>query len=299
MTFPLTPQMVDKIAFAMEDQKEKFALDADTGELSPLSALGESFSEEKYVPLPRWSPAEGFHMMESFVTTLRNPVYRELLSQALAMGTGVFRTFKDTLKKNKEIEKLWFQYREKRLHAVIFGWYNANREARGLAKLLPEPEDTEELVTSDFSFEWGPRDHGEEILRLDWEAFRELFPKEEPERLRALYDEKRADNPAPGGELSPVLVAETPAGELAGFAWGVVDGETVRVIQLAVVEEYRGIGVGDALLRRFLTDIRARGVRRLTLDLAGKAMRFSSFFQSLGFRVVSQALMCDLDELPF
>ena len=30
--------MIDKIAFAMEDQKERYVVDVDTGELVPLSA---------------------------------------------------------------------------------------------------------------------------------------------------------------------------------------------------------------------------------------------------------------------
>ena len=33
MNFALTPQMIDKIGFAMEDQKEQYAADVDTGEL--------------------------------------------------------------------------------------------------------------------------------------------------------------------------------------------------------------------------------------------------------------------------
>jgi hypothetical protein len=165
MNFALTPQMIDKIGFAMEDQKEQFAVDVDSGELVPLSTLGERHFDEGYARLPRWGSAEGFHLMESFVTSLDNPAYREQLSRALTMGRGVFRAFKDSLKANKEIERLWFAYKEQRLRAVIVSWYNANREARGLAKLPAEPEETEELVMSDFSFAWGVGEHGEEVLR--------------------------------------------------------------------------------------------------------------------------------------
>ena len=42
MNFELTPQMIDKIAFAMEDQKERFAVDVETGELVPLSIPGSA-----------------------------------------------------------------------------------------------------------------------------------------------------------------------------------------------------------------------------------------------------------------
>jgi ribosomal protein S18 acetylase RimI-like enzyme len=267
--------------------------------MTPLSVLGGSLSEETHAMLPRWGSAEGFHLMESFVTTLHNPVYRELLSRALASGTGVFRSFKDTLKKNKEIEKLWFHYKERRLRAIIISWYNASREARGLEKLPLEPEETEELVASDFTFAWGDRGRRGELLKLDREAFDELFPQESPARLEQRYAEKRRGIPGPGEDPSPVLVAETPAGELAGFAWGVVEGESVHIVQLAVTRELRGVGLGEALLKRFLADMRARGVKRLTIELAGKALRFADFFQSLGFHPVTQLLECGLEELPY
>jgi len=291
--------MIDKIGFAMEDQKARYAIDMDTGELTPLSALGSSFSEEKHARLPRWGSAEGFHLMESFVTDLRNPVYRDLLAKALTSGTGVFRSFKDTLKKNKEIEKLWFHYKETRLRAIIVSWYNVHREARGLEKLPLEPEEREELVESDFSFVWGERGHREDILRLDRDTFQELFPKEASQPIEERYAEKRRGVPAPGEETSPILVAETPAGDLAGFAWGLIDGKSVHIVQLAVMAELRGIGLGEALLKRFLTDMRARGMKRLTMELAGKSLRFAAFFQSVGFRPMTQVLESNLDELPY
>ena len=141
MNFELTPQMIDKIAFAMEDQKQRFAVDIESGELVPWPETAVEGPEERQVPLPRWGSAEGFHLMESFITSLDNPAYREQLSQALTMGKGVFRAFKDALKQNKEMERIWFAYKERRLQGVIVSWYNTNREARGLARLPVELEE--------------------------------------------------------------------------------------------------------------------------------------------------------------
>jgi ribosomal protein S18 acetylase RimI-like enzyme len=296
--FDLTPEMIEKIAFAMEDQDEQFAIDVSTGELTPLGeAAGDE--EDRFVPLPRWGPAEGFHLMQSFVSTLHNPVYGDLLSQALTAGKGVFRQFKDTLKRNREVERLWFHYKDRRLRSVVVAWYNANREARGLERLAPEPEDTEELVASDFSLAWGDRGHAEEVLALDHEAFLELFPRDDPQQLEERYRERRAGLPSPADPASALLVAETPTGELVGYAWGVVDGEDVHLAQLVVVRELRGIGLGEALLRKFLSDLRERGTRTLTTELEGKSLRFSQFFQSLGFRQRSELLECSLDTLGF
>jgi GNAT superfamily N-acetyltransferase len=298
MNFDLTTPMIDKIAFAMEDQKERFAVDVETGELLPASSL-EPGSEERFVRLPRWGSAEGFHLMESFVTSLDNPAYREQLSRSLTMGKGVFRAFKDVLKQNKEIEKLWFAYKERKLRGVIISWYNANREARGLAKLPAEPEETEELVMSDFTFTWEIGEHVDAVHQLDRDAFFELFPSESPAELEKRLLEKRRDLPAAGGAQSPILIAETPAGELAGLAWGVIDGRSVNFVQLAVSPGYRGTGLGEVLLRQFLTAMRSRGMQRLVTELMGKSLRFSDFFQSVGFVAVAQVMECSLDNLPY
>jgi ribosomal protein S18 acetylase RimI-like enzyme len=237
--------------------------------------------------------------MQSFVSTMHNPVYRDLLSQALTAGKGVFRQFKDTLKQNREVERLWFHYKDRRLRSVVVAWYNASREARGLEKLAPEPEETEELVASDFSLSWGAGGHAEEVLQLDHDVFRELFPRDDPGQLEVRYRERRAGLPSPSDQASALLVAETPAGELVGYAWGIVAGDDVHLAQLTVVRELRGIGLGEALLRKFLSDLRARGVHTLTTELEGRSLRSSQFFQSLGFTQRSEVLECSLDSLGF
>jgi len=298
MNFPLTAQMIDKIAFAMEDQKQKFAVDVETGELVALTGP-DALPEERYVRLPRWGSAEGFHLMESFVTSLDNPAYREQLSRSLTMGKGVFRAFKDALKQNKEIEKLWFAYKERRLRGVIISWYNANREARGLAKLPVELEDTDELLMSDFSFTWEVGGRLQGVRQLDRDAFFELFPSETPAALERRYEDKRRGLPEAGQPSSPILVAETPSGELAGIAWGVIDGRSVNVVQLAVSTAYRGTGLGETLLKQFLTAMRSRGMDRLVTELMGKSLRFSDFFQSVGFEPVAQVMECSLQDLPY
>jgi ribosomal protein S18 acetylase RimI-like enzyme len=299
MDFPLTPQMLDKIIFALEDQSTRYVAEVATGELVPVSAESGPLPEERYSPLPRWGSAEGFHLMESFVTTLQNPALRETLAAALTSGKGVFRSFKDALKANPEMEKLWFRYKERRMRAVVVAWYNAAREARGLERLAPEPEDVGDLVTSDFSFAWGAHGHEEAILRLDRDAFYELFPTESPPLLAERYEEKQRGTPALASEGCPLLVAEGPDGELAGFAWGRIDGSTVHMLQLAVAPDLRGIGLGEAVLRTFLTGMRSRGMKRLTTELAGRSLRSTSFLHSLGFRPVTQLMECSLDDLQF
>ena len=140
--------------------------------------------------------------MESFVTSLDNPAYREQLSRALTMGKGVFRAFKDALKQNKEIEKLWFAYKERRLRGVIISWYNANREARGLAKLPAEPEETEELRDERLLLRLGDRRaRSRTCSSSTGTPSSSCFPSESPAELEERFPEKRRGLPAAGGVL--------------------------------------------------------------------------------------------------
>ena len=133
--FELTPELVDSIGFAMEDQGKRHVIDVDTGELMIVESIPAGSPEDHYVPLPTWGPAEGFHLMESFVTSLYNPVYRELLATALNSGKGVFRAFKDILKRNHEIERLWFGYKEKKLRSVIVRLVQSHQRGQRAGKV--------------------------------------------------------------------------------------------------------------------------------------------------------------------
>ncbi len=119
MTFPLTEELVNQIIFAMEDQRHRFVVDRETGamlreddlpagegrerraaaedeEIGEAAGGGAPEGEEpgaldgvpgprpRYLPIPSWGPAEGFHLMERFVLKLRNPIFAEMLREALS-----------------------------------------------------------------------------------------------------------------------------------------------------------------------------------------------------------------------
>ncbi|MFW6223746.1 MAG: GNAT family N-acetyltransferase, partial [Spirochaetota bacterium] len=71
MQFEMTPELADRIIFAMEDQHEDFMLDTETGDLLPVEEMDETDRQEleapdRYVPVPEWTPAHGFRLMERF-----------------------------------------------------------------------------------------------------------------------------------------------------------------------------------------------------------------------------------------
>ncbi len=320
MTFPLTEELVNQIIFAMEDQRHRFVVDRETGamlreddlpagegrerraaaedeETGEAAGGGAPEGEEpgaldgvpgprpRYLPIPSWGPAEGFHLMERFVLKLRNPIFAEMLREALSSGQGVFRRFKDMLRKNREIERLWFAFKDKEMKRVVEQWYEAERELEGLERLAAEREPPLELVASDFSIIRGEARHVEPALKLDQKVLGEL--------RAGLYN--RSDLPPLMDRRSLFLAAELTGGEFAGFLWAVEEGpSSLRLAQLAVRKHFRGIGLGTQLLRRLFLEAREGGYARVLAPLRGDCLTLSHLFEGLGFSAVAVELAYDL-----
>jgi ribosomal protein S18 acetylase RimI-like enzyme len=322
VTFPLTEELVNQIIFAMEDQRHRFVVDRETGamfredelppgqrplskgeeegpepEPEPEPAALDGVRRARYLPIPTWGPAEGFHLMERFVLKLRNPIFAEMLREALSSGQGVFRRFKDILRKNREIERLWFAFKDKEMKQVVQLWYEAERELAGLERLAAGEEPAVELVASDFSILRGEARHVEAALKLDRKVHGELDPEPgaevEPGLPPGPYD--RSELPPLLDARSLFLAAELAGGEFAGFVWAVEDSpSTLRLTQLAVRKHFRGIGLGTQLLRRLLELARERGYARVLAPLQGDGLALSRLFEGLGFSAVAVELAYDL-----
>jgi ribosomal protein S18 acetylase RimI-like enzyme len=320
VTFPLTEELINQIIFAMEDQRNRFVVDRETGamlredELPPGEAAeprlratqageepgaldGVPGRRSRYLTIPTWGPAEGFHLMERFVLKLRNPIFAEMLREALSSGQGVFRRFKDMLRKNREIERLWFAFKDKEMKQVVEQWYEAERELAGLERLAVGEEPPLELVASDFSIIRGEARHVEPALKLDQKVFGELQAGLEPRLLAGApagpYN--RSDLPPLLDRRSLFLAAELTGGEFAGFVWAVKDDpSSLRLAQLAVRKHFRGIGLGTQLLRRLLMEAREGGYVRVLAPLRGEGLALSHLFEGLGFTAVAVELAYDL-----
>ena len=336
MTFPLTKEFVSQIRFAMEDQRHRFVVDRASGEVfredepepgavrerraapgQPLEAGGDEPAaldgveggSARFVPIPTWGPAEGFHLMERFVLKLRNPIFAEMLREALSSGQGVFRRFKEILRKNLEIERLWFSFKDKEMRRVVEQWYESERELAGLERLATGGEPPLELVASDVSILRGEARHVEPSLKLDQKVLGELHaglqPGVEPRLLAGLRAEQqlglrpgpysRAGLPPLLDTRSLFLAAELSGGEFAGFAWAVAeDPASLRLVQLAVRKHFRGIGLGTQLLRRLILEARDSGYARVLAPLAGPELALAPLFEGLGFSAVAVELGYDL-----
>ncbi|MDR1950085.1 MAG: GNAT family N-acetyltransferase [Spirochaetaceae bacterium] len=282
MQFELTEALIDDILFSMEDQNGEFYVDSQDGmvaggqdfEFQETLAEDEEEAPDRYIALPEWDSAEGFRLMERFAAGFRNPPIRDKLTAALDRGKGVFRAFKDVLSAHPEAEQLWFAFKEQEMRRVITNWYNALREEWGLERIGTEPEETEDLVLEDFRFRDGVEAdrviaQALHIRCMDEQLAAAEIPPTEPGLVLAAET---------GGWTFPgdlALVAETGNGDFAGYASARRDGRALRITALEVRPEYRGLGVGEALLTRLLKKIDPRDVSDVLIDLPAGVEGFS------------------------
>ncbi|MFW5801063.1 MAG: hypothetical protein ACOCVC_03460, partial [Spirochaeta sp.] len=153
MQFELTPELIDQLLFAMENQDEEFVVDAVSLLVVPFSQLPAAARDDsgRYYAVPEWRPSDGFRTMEAFCAGTHNPVYRERLFEILSSGRRVFRRFKDVLRENPVLEHRWKKFKLHTMQRAVLAWYDSLCDAWGLERLAEEPEYSEELVRSEFS----------------------------------------------------------------------------------------------------------------------------------------------------
>lgn len=296
----LTRELVDQVVFGMENQERRYWLDAQEASVIPDEAREEQSAEGRYIAVPEWRSVDGYNLMEQFVGTLNNPIYRSRLRAILASGKGVFRQFKDTIRERREIERLWFTFKERRMREIVTDWFNDLREREGLERLAFVEMETETsiLIESDFVFRPAAADERGEIRRLDKDAFCEVYDTFDPGIVELLYEDNRAGVPAPEAPESTVYFVETQGGDFAGFLWSVTRRSESRsvafVVQLAILPEFRGFGLARALFRRYCLDAQEEGAAHVQLPLHGLSIELAESFSRYGLERRSLVLGADL-----
>jgi ribosomal protein S18 acetylase RimI-like enzyme len=284
MQFELTQALLDEILFFMEDQNGEFFLDTQEGAVlstddAQLIQSDFDANSDRYIPLPDWGPPDGFRLMERFTAGLHNALIREELSTALDRGRGVFRAFKNTLTQYPEAEKLWFAYKDREMKNEIISWYNSLRESWGLELIGEEPEDLVGLVLEDFRFRDGTSQDRAQAEELH------------------IAEAHRGDGISMGEWVFPgdlCFVAETSGGEFAGYINAVHSGtagngvtlgnDVLRVCTVEVQTEYRGLGLGKALLTRLLEEADCKKISRVSIDLPAGQEHFARALLRENFR---------------
>jgi GNAT superfamily N-acetyltransferase len=277
MQFELNQTLIDEIIFFMEDQSGEFLLDTEEGVV--LSVDDEEFDEDdfeagndRYISLPDWGPPDGFRLMEHFTAGLHNALVREELSAALNRGRGVFRAFKDTLGRYPETEKLWFAYKDHEMKREVISWYNSLRETWGLELIGEEPEDIAGLALEDFRFRAGTAPDSaaaQELHRACLDADDDAHTEKTG---NAAIFTGMGEWVFPGDLC---FVAETAGGEFAGYISAARADTVLRICAVEVQAEYRGLGLGKALLARLLEQADSEKISHVIIDLPAGQGHFS------------------------
>ncbi|MDR2376597.1 MAG: GNAT family N-acetyltransferase [Treponema sp.] len=272
MQFELSEALIGDLLFSMEDQMGDFYLDTKEGVIIGNEGIEDNEYDEfddvkedgdRYISLPAWDSTDGFRLMEHFTAGLRSPALRNELLGALNQGKGVFRSFKDTIARYPETEKLWFIYKEQGMRREILRWYNGLREEWGLERIGGEPEETGDLILEDFRFRLSKETDREAAAALHRVCIDEL------RAYAAEHNAGTAETPAflaleqPDGWAwcfpgDLALTAETGNGDFAAYTAALRRGGTLYIHALEVQPQYRGLGIGKSLLSRCIEEARRR-----------------------------------------
>lgn len=281
--FELNDSLFDDIVFAMEDQEKGSRVDLATGAIVPR---GPETGGGGYADPPLWSSRQGFRLMEDFLATVRSPSARQELSAALSRGRGVFKCFKESLALYPDVERAYHEFKTQTMRNVIRDWYDDLREREGLSRLGPEPEDSNDLVESDFGIQSGPgtgmSQAFEKLAELSMPELLETYPapvvEEELDSLEQRLEEE---------DWRGVWVPDGEGGIIAGAAASVEENNgrpLARVFFVAVQPEFRQAGMGLALINRLTSECTQAGLDYMLLDLSFMPPAFCEIFENSGFK---------------
>lgn len=261
MTFSLTEQLIDDIISAMENQETIFVVEAAGGKLveSTDSVVAD---DENFYELPEWNPADGFALREDFVKDLHAPLAHDELQAILHSGRGVFRNFRNTLKKYPEIDKRWHIFKHRTMSARINEWYNSLREIWGLETLDQLAESEESLVYDDFSFtDYDSKTDNREIL-FNINAFIQDDEQNLPEEIKkAIYEMWSRQFQSIDSTKQIGFICRSLSDEFAGCITGCpetdIQEEIIVLTSLYVPEQFRGLGIGTELISMFFSKIQS------------------------------------------
>src|SRR5574344_1707862 len=131
MVFSLTDELLNDIIASLDDQTKQYAVDDEKNTIIEKVNHVE-VDNEKIYSLPEWTSAEGFELRDKFVNSLHTPIAYDELQSVLHSGRGVFRNFRDVLKKFPEVDESliyddfsFFQYDSARDKHLILQLLNA------------------------------------------------------------------------------------------------------------------------------------------------------------------------------
>ena len=262
MTFALTQILVDNIQTALENQEKSFIVDAENcGIIERDDSV--TVDDEKFYNLPEWTSADGFKLREDFVNNLYSPLAREELQGILHSGRGVFKSFRNILKKYPEVEKKWHVFKNRTMNKYINDWYNSLREIWGLEKLDYIPESDEMLIHDDFSFSEYNSDNQEEIFLNISAALKTEYGEISEEIIAAFSEMWKSSFLSFDSSAQIGYICRSLSDDFAGCITAAPVSENNKKVMvltsLFVSNSFRGLGIGTELLSMCLAELKRNG----------------------------------------
>lgn len=292
--FNLDKSKINEILYHMENQNQESCVEVSTGQIFDITE--KDINRSDYYPLAKWSPVEGFRVMNDFVFQLKNPILKDELTRVLNSGHGVFRKFKNVLKNYPEVEKVWFSFKKGEMKDHIINWYNQVREYAGLDQLLEDSlDDDEDILGFDFTIVAPQAEDFDFLLNSDKEGVKELYSAYPEDVVNDIYLQKRGDVEREVINDDYIYIAKTPSGESVGVAWatGYTLGrsfDVMEILQLYVIPEFRGLGIGKLLLNTLLKRYKDGQFKELVVSCQNKNSWLIHFLEASDLKIVSQEL---------
>ncbi len=291
----LRDEFIYQLIFSMEDQGSVYCIDLQDGSIVPAGTPSRENDPDRFVDLPSWEPSDGFRIMEKFVATLRNPVFSQRLRESLSLGRGVFRQFKNVLKDEPAVERLWFYFKEREMKQVIYQWYDTVSDSLRLMQLSEEPEeDTSELILSDFIITYDPRRFKDELMSIGADqVYGEFSFLEHP--LPDMFTREYRDIWRQMDDSWLMVFLESPSGDLAGCIGAQITEEQIFEVKLLyVVPRYRGLGVFSLLTDTLCRRAYETGALQLVMRISGKAALLDQPLENRGFALIEKRYALNL-----
>ncbi len=116
-----------------------------------------------------------------------------------------------------------------------------------------------------------------------------------PEDLKNIYLIERLsfERPYPPSyletlaQLSPeTFLVVSLNGHVVGYSASVLRGSEGHIISIAVHPSYRGIGIGEKLLRENVKRLKDLGAKKIVLEVKVDNIQALSLYRKLGFRII-------------
>jgi len=84
----------------------------------------------------------------------------------------------------------------------------------------------------------------------------------------------------------PLVVVHKTVGRVIGYVIFWIIGEDVQINNIAVHPDFRGMGIGERVMRSVIEEVRFRGARLITLEVRPSNTAALALYKKLGFKML-------------